>query len=99
MKWCQTSVTVEYPFGGETWVPGETENIRWSAYGGDPNGFTLEYSTDGGSSWNLINNTIPVTARSFSWTVPEYCHEQGADPDYPECSRLFGSKRLSRLPF
>ncbi len=64
------SVTIEYPFGGETWVPGQTETIRWSAYGGDPNGFTLEYSADGGGSWNLINNTVPSTVRSYDWIVP-----------------------------
>ena len=66
----QPSVTVEFPFGTETLVPGETANIRWSAYGGDPNSFTLEYSTDGGSTWNLISNAIPSTARSYAWTVP-----------------------------
>ncbi len=66
----QPSVTVEYPFGGETWLPNTTEDIRWSAYGGDPNGFTLEYSPDGGSSWNLISNSIPSSARSYSWLVP-----------------------------
>jgi Subtilase family/Secretion system C-terminal sorting domain len=66
----QPSVTVEYPFGTETWVPGQTENIRWSAYGGEPNTFTLEFSSDGGASWNIVNNTIPATSRSYSWTVP-----------------------------
>ncbi len=66
----QPSVTVEFPFGTETLVPGEIATIRWSAYGGDPNSFTLEYSTDGGSSWNLISNSIPPAARSFDWTVP-----------------------------
>ena len=66
----QPSVTVEYPFGTETWVPGSTEYIRWSAYGGDPNTFTLEYSIDGGSSWNTINNSVPSTSRSYAWTVP-----------------------------
>ena len=65
----QPSVTVEYPFGTETLVPGESENIRWSAYGGDPNTFTLEYSVDGGTSWNLISNSIPSTSRSYAWTV------------------------------
>jgi hypothetical protein len=64
------SVTVEYPFGGETWVPGETENIRWSAYGGDPNTFTIEYSIDNGTTWNTISNSIASTARSYAWTVP-----------------------------
>ena len=64
------SVTVEYPFGNETWVPGETENIRWSAHGGDANTFAIEYSIDSGSTWNLINNSVASTARSFAWVVP-----------------------------
>ena len=64
------SVTLEYPFGAETWVPGQIENIRWSAYGGEPNSFTLEYSIDGGSSWTTIDNAIPASARTYAWTVP-----------------------------
>jgi hypothetical protein len=51
----QPSVTVEYPFGGEKLVPGETENIRWSAYGNEANNFTIEYSGDNGSSWVTID--------------------------------------------
>ncbi len=66
----QPSVTVEYPFGTETWVPGQTEIFRWSAYGGNPNPFTIEFSSDGGSSWSTIDNNVPSTARSYSWTVP-----------------------------
>ena len=64
------SVNVEYPFGAETWVPGQPETIRWSAYGGEPNGFTMEYSIDGGGSWTTIDNNIPAAARSYDWTVP-----------------------------
>ncbi|HWK04220.1 MAG TPA: S8 family peptidase [Puia sp.] len=64
------SVTVEYPAGGETWVPGEAETIRWSAYGGEPNTFTLEYSADNGSTWTTINNAVPAASRLFAWTVP-----------------------------
>jgi hypothetical protein len=66
----QPSVTVEYPFGTETWVPGSAENIRWSAYGGDPNTFTLEFSSDAGVTWNTINNAISAGSRSYTWTVP-----------------------------
>lgn len=61
-------VTVDYPFGGETVVPGEIETIRWTAYGDESNTFTLEYFD--GTSWNLINNNVPATARSYYWTVP-----------------------------
>lgn len=64
------SITLEYPFGNETWVPGTTENIRWSAYDNSTNSFTVEYSIDNGSSWNLINNNVAATLRSLAWTVP-----------------------------
>ena len=62
-------VTVEYPFGGETLVPGQTENIRWAAYGNEGNTLNVEYSDNNGSSWNTIG-TAAATARSMSWTVP-----------------------------
>ena len=62
-------VTVEYPFGGETLVPGQTENIRWTAYGNEANTFTVEYSDNNGGLWNTIG-TPAATARSLSWTVP-----------------------------
>ena len=54
----QSSVTVEYPYGGETLVPGEQEYIRWNAYGNEANNFTIEYSTDNGSSWTTIDNNV-----------------------------------------
>ena len=71
------SVTVEYPFGNNTLVPGESENIRWSAYGGDPNSFSIEYSPDNGSTWNMINNNVSSSARLYSWTVPSTSTNQG----------------------
>jgi hypothetical protein len=64
------AITVEYPFGGETLVPGETEVIRWNAYDDNTNTFTLEYSTNNGSNWTIINNAVSATTRVFSWTVP-----------------------------
>ena len=73
----QPSVIVEYPYGGETWVPGSTEIIRWSAYGGDPNTFTLEYSPDHGITWSTISNSVPASQRMYSWTVPATATNQG----------------------
>ena len=61
-------VTVEYPFGDEKIVPGESETIRWSAYGDETNTFTVEYFD--GTSWNLIDNNVPASAQSFNWTAP-----------------------------
>lgn len=61
-------ITVEYPFGEEKMVPGESEVIYWSAYGDESNTFTLEYFD--GSSWNLIDNNVPANSQSYNWIVP-----------------------------
>ncbi|MFN5323514.1 MAG: S8 family serine peptidase, partial [Bacteroidota bacterium] len=62
-------ITVTYPIGYEGFVPGETETIRWDAYG--VNGtFTMEYSTDNGSNWTAVSSTIPAAQRFYNWTVP-----------------------------
>jgi hypothetical protein len=67
----QPSVQLLYPYGNETWVPGNTENIRWNAYGTGANTFTIDYSTDNGSTWTTISNSVPATSSGvYPWTVP-----------------------------
>ena len=63
-------ITVEYPFGGETWVPGETETIRWNAFGDEANTFSVDTSFDNGLTWGTLNNSVAATARSLNWVVP-----------------------------
>ncbi|HMQ45798.1 MAG TPA: GEVED domain-containing protein [Saprospiraceae bacterium] len=61
---------LSYPMGNESFVPGETEVIRWDAY--DDNGFfSLSYSVNGGSSWTTIASTIGAEVRHFEWQVPD----------------------------
>tara|TARA_R110002050_G_scaffold141251_2_gene266350 strand:+ start:54070 stop:57651 length:3582 start_codon:yes stop_codon:yes gene_type:complete len=62
-------IVVTYPIGGEGFVPGQSERIRWDAVKGT-NTFTAEYSTDNGSTWNVISNSIGASNRSYSFTVP-----------------------------
>ncbi len=66
----KNGVIVEAPTGGETFVPGETELIRWNAYGSDANNFTIEYSLNNGGNWIVIDNNVSSTARIYSWVVP-----------------------------
>jgi hypothetical protein len=73
----QPSVTLEYPYGNDTWVPGNPEIIRWNAYGGEPNTFTLDYSTDNGGTWTTIDNAIPSTTHLYGWTTPAISTNQG----------------------
>lgn len=62
-------VELTYPIGGEPFVPGTTETIRWDAFSKTGN-FTLEYSSNGGSSWSTISSSISGQARYYSWNVP-----------------------------
>ena len=61
-------VKVTYPLGGESLIPGNDEIVHWDAYG-DTGSFTVEYSTNNGTSWNNIG-TAPANERNISWTVP-----------------------------
>lgn len=62
-------VKLVYPQAGDGLVPGESTTIRWDAYGSNGS-FTLEYSANGGNSWNNIASSIVGTRRHFNWNVP-----------------------------
>ncbi len=61
-------IIVTHPFGGEKWVPNTLETIYWTATGttGD---FTLEYSVNNGTTWQLIS-TFPESQRNATINVP-----------------------------
>ncbi|RTQ48604.1 PKD domain-containing protein [Hymenobacter gummosus] len=62
-------VEMIYPLGGEGFVPGETEAVRWNAAPGtDP--FTLEYTFDNGATWTSIASGISATQRYYNWAIP-----------------------------
>lgn len=61
-------IKVTYPFGGEGFVPGESELIRWDAFETTGN-FTVEYSTDNGTTWNNISS-VASSLRQAYWSVP-----------------------------
>jgi hypothetical protein len=62
-------LSLDYPAGGESFVPGESEMIRWNAVE-DQESFGLEYSTDNGNTWTLIDDDIDKSLRYHNWTVP-----------------------------
>lgn len=68
-EFMKDDVVLTYPIGGEHFVPGETETIRWDALSNTGN-FTLQYSTNNGSSWNTITTSISGSNRYYNWTVP-----------------------------
>jgi PKD repeat protein len=61
-------IKMVYPTGGESFVPGTKEWIRWDASAGSQ-AFALQYSVNDGSTW--VNIATPTSsARSYEWTVP-----------------------------
>jgi hypothetical protein len=72
----QPGITLQYPYGNETWVPGNPEIIRWNATDGGTGTFTLDYSTDGGTTWTIINNAVVANSQMYDWTTPNTATNQ-----------------------
>jgi phosphodiesterase/alkaline phosphatase D-like protein len=62
-------VAVASPNGGETWA-GESERaITWVTVDTDKSTVAIDYSADGGETWNPIVSGIADTG-SYTWTLP-----------------------------
>ena len=61
-------IKVDAPDGGENWQIGSQHNIVWHAqnYSGP---VRIEYSTDGGASYNTIESSYSGTP-PYAWTIP-----------------------------
>lgn len=65
----QDELVLTYPLGGEGFVPNEREVIRWDATGAGS--FDLDYSMDGGQSWQQMATGIAASLRFYEWTIPD----------------------------
>ncbi|MEZ5046257.1 MAG: S8 family serine peptidase [Chitinophagaceae bacterium] len=63
------SLVLTYPQGGESFARNKVERVRWEAYE-NTTPFTLEYSSDAGSTWNTLSSNIPADTRYYDWTPP-----------------------------
>ena len=64
------STTLTYPTGGEHLPNGAPITIQWDSYGNTANDFTLQYSTDNGSTWTTITPNAAANLRQLAWTIP-----------------------------
>lgn len=75
------SLVLTNPVGGEAFTPTgtyffgaqvfDTMYVQWDDYSSPTNEmFTLEFSSDDGSSWSTLSNSIPSTERLYKWVVP-----------------------------
>jgi len=56
------------PNGGEIFRANETPLIIWGT--STAGNINLEYSTNNGSNWQVIQNNITASLRNYTWTVP-----------------------------
>lgn len=77
-----SGVKVQSPNGAEVMRPGnvsqqnDKQYIRWDAYGTGSSTFTVEYSTNGGSSWTILSSSVPASNRYYDWFPPAISTEQ-----------------------
>jgi len=63
------SPVITAPNGGETWYAGTTQSITWQTSTFFSNTVNIEYSLDGGNTWNSIANN-QTNNGSYTWTIP-----------------------------
>ena len=82
----EDGLTLTYPSGGEGFIPGEEELLRWDTEGSQGT-FSIEYSADAGNTWSSVAQ-VSGNERQYLWTVPAITSDQvvvrvarGADTD------------------
>ncbi|PKP00919.1 MAG: hypothetical protein CVU11_16775, partial [Bacteroidetes bacterium HGW-Bacteroidetes-6] len=86
------SITVTSPNGGESYEGCETATISWTR-AGVSNYYKVEYSTNGGATWNTINSSYYTTGASITWSpLPDItssnCIVRVSDTGYPAATDI-----------
>jgi hypothetical protein len=64
-------VELDNPKGGETFIAGSTVTVQWHITIAHVTlNWDLLISTDGGATWDFIQENIPAGESSFQWVVP-----------------------------
>ena len=64
-------VVLTSPNGGEEWMVSVQKSITWTA-APTVSQIKLQYSTNNGSTWNIISDNISANLGSYIWTVPNF---------------------------
>ncbi|MGV3539437.1 MAG: GDSL-type esterase/lipase family protein [Rufibacter sp.] len=68
------SVTLTSPNGAERWEAGKQVAISWQS--DNVINAKLEYSTNNGTSWSTIANSVTAGSKKYTWTVPNTLSNQ-----------------------
>jgi Subtilase family/Secretion system C-terminal sorting domain len=65
----KNKIHITYPIAGTAIKANNTTYVYWEC-DDDTHTFTLQYSTNNGSSWTTIDNIIPANQKQYRWTMP-----------------------------
>ena len=100
-------VELDNPHGGETFASGTTVTVQWHITIAHVTlNWDLLYSTDGGSTWEYIQENIPPGQLSFQWHVPAEATSQARisiiqdneGQDYQDESTNFTIQSITSIP-
>lgn len=66
----QTKMEVTYPNGGEMLYPALVTKIKWYSNGIDSLA-KIEFSSDSGTTWQVVSAAYQLSKQTFDWTVPD----------------------------
>ena len=67
-------ITITKPNGGELIKESSDYLITWLSFGVDS--VLLEFSSDAGVNWEIINSAVPTNSSSYLWQVPNVLSDQ-----------------------
>jgi len=70
-------LTVIQPNGGEVWLMGSVQQIKWDQNLKHTDHLIIQYSRDGGASWFRIAQDIPAFTVGYWWQVDNFPSTQG----------------------
>ncbi len=65
------------PNGGETWPEQSNQTIAWESSGNVGSTVSLQYSVDGGNTWDEITGSTANNG-TYPWTLPNFSETQSA---------------------
>jgi hypothetical protein len=95
------NVEISSPDSGEIWCAGNTYDILWNSNFIDS--VKIEYSTDRGSSWDIISASTASTG-GYSWEIPDslptssHCRVRICDTDGSPCDAGNSEFTILRKP-
>jgi len=66
-EFLKDEIVLEHPYGGERFIPGVEEIIKWNAQDNSSNSFTIELSLDDGATWSVVDANVPADQHRYRW--------------------------------